>query len=262
MTPREWGVDFVFFSWYKIYSAHTASLYISPRATRERKLLTKLNHHFLHGKEGTYPYQPSSQQYELIAATARVVEYLSWIGKAAAGSKGPEQVAWKEAFESGEGGGVYGAKSTNGSGAKGDASALRAQLQSDLEQSFAAISAHEQALLEVLMAFLTSKEMRELGIRVVGNEAADSSVRAPTVAFVIVQEDGKGSKKKCAELQQRVVRDGKLGLQQGHMYAYALVEGLGLPIDDGVVRVSFVHYNSVEEVKRICALVEEAVRSL
>jgi selenocysteine lyase/cysteine desulfurase len=37
----------------------------------------------------------------------------------------------------------------------------------------------------------------------------------------------------------------------GHFYAYRLVEALGIETDDGVVRTSFVHYTSEEEVTRL-----------
>ena len=36
----------------------------------------------------------------------------------------------------------------------------------------------------------------------------------------------------------------------GHFYAHRLVRALGLEPDDGVVRVSMVHYNTHDEVAR------------
>ncbi|NNJ65047.1 MAG: nitrogen fixation protein NifS, partial [Xanthomonadales bacterium] len=45
--------------------------------------------------------------------------------------------------------------------------------------------------------------------------------------------------------------DQDLGVGVGHFYAYRLVEALGIDTEDGVVRCSFVHYTSPEEVDRL-----------
>ena len=52
-----------------------------------------------------------------------------------------------------------------------------------LSSSFKAIAAHEQLLVRRFLAFLTSKEQWDRGIRVVGSEVPDE--RAPTISFVV-----------------------------------------------------------------------------
>jgi cysteine desulfurase family protein (TIGR01976 family) len=44
--------------------------------------------------------------------------------------------------------------------------------------------------------------------------------------------------------------DGGIGVRDGHMYAPRLMRRLGLNPDSGAVRVSLVHYNTVEEIHR------------
>jgi len=83
----------------------------------------------------------------------------------------------------------------------------------------------------------------------IGKDRAPS--RAPTVAFTA---DGWRS----GDLAVRLA-DAGLGVGVGHFYAYRLVEALGIDTEDGVVRVSFVHYTSPEEISR---LVEELDRLL
>ena len=53
----------------------------------------------------------------------------------------------------------------------------------------------------------------------------------------------------------------QVGIRYGHFYAYTLVDGLGpkLDIEDGVVRISLVHYNTVEEVKRLVGILDEVL---
>lgn len=51
----------------------------------------------------------------------------------------------------------------------------------------------------------------------------------------------------------------QVGIRYGHFYAYTLVDELSpkLDIDDGVVRISLVHYNTIQEVNRILAILKE-----
>jgi selenocysteine lyase/cysteine desulfurase len=43
------------------------------------------------------------------------------------------------------------------------------------------------------------------------------------------------------------------------MYAYRLCEALDLDPDDGVVRVSLVHYNTPEEIEQLIEVLERAL---
>lgn len=53
----------------------------------------------------------------------------------------------------------------------------------------------------------------------------------------------------------------QIGIRYGHFYAYTLVDTLSpkIDIDDAVVRISLVHYNTVEEVQTIIGILEEAL---
>lgn len=57
----------------------------------------------------------------------------------------------------------------------------------DLKASFNAIAAHEQKLLQPLLAFLTAPEQTERGVRIVGEESPGIN-RVPTISFVVVGE--------------------------------------------------------------------------
>ena len=47
------------------------------------------------------------------------------------------------------------------------------------------------------------------------------------------------------------IQSGGFAVRHGHMYSYRLCRAVGLDPEDGVVRVSLVHYNSPEEVARL-----------
>ncbi|KAH0583242.1 Cysteine desulfurase [Termitomyces sp. J132] len=124
----------------------------------------------------------------------------------------------------------------------------------DLRKTFDAIAEYEQSLLRPLLGFLCASEQRERGVRVVGEEKVDLS-RVPTVSFVVVGKKPIRSRDIVRVFDQK----GGIGIRYGHFYAYSLVkESLpDIDVDDGVVRISLVHYNTVEEVSRIIEILKE-----
>ncbi|KAG8894775.1 hypothetical protein FRC00_008476, partial [Tulasnella sp. 408] len=73
-----------------------------------------------------------------------------------------------------------------GSGGVGDRS--ESEL---LNEAFRRIAAHEENLMKPIIGFLLSEEAKKAGVRIVGPESADKEVRAPTISFVVVGQDGK-----------------------------------------------------------------------
>jgi len=56
-----------------------------------------------------------------------------------------------------------------------------------------------------------------------------------------------------------VVDRSSVAIRHGHMYAYHLCEDAGLDPDDGVVRVSLVHYNTPDEIERLIEVLDGAM---
>jgi selenocysteine lyase/cysteine desulfurase len=115
----------------------------------------------------------------------------------------------------------------------------------DLDGAFARIAAHEEALVEPLLAFL-----RERQVRLLGEPTSDRERRVATVAFLV---PGRASESIPAALAPHVA------IRAGHFYAARAMEALGAQPDDGVVRASLFHYNSPAEVD---ALVRALARAL
>jgi cysteine desulfurase family protein (TIGR01976 family) len=103
---------------------------------------------------------------------------------------------------------------------------------------------HETTLMTPLLELLTSRD----GVRVIGSPVADSSVRAPTIAFA--------SEKAASASIYAMLIAAEVSCGHGHFYAHRLVTALGLDPDDGVVRLSMVHYNTPEEVARAIAVLD------
>ncbi|KAK8138455.1 hypothetical protein PG984_001835 [Apiospora sp. TS-2023a] len=112
-----------------------------------------------------------------------------------------------------------------------------------------ALVAHEHALQKTLLDYLASKPDV---FTVVGETTADPAARVPTVSFLV-----KGWNAQA--LVETVEKATSFGFRWGAFYSNRLAyDLLGLE-PDGVVRISMVHYNTVEEVRGIVAALEKAI---
>jgi selenocysteine lyase/cysteine desulfurase len=50
-----------------------------------------------------------------------------------------------------------------------------------------------------------------------------------------------------------------VGLRDGHLFAPRLVKRLGLSMERGAIRVSLVHYNTIEEIRRFEEIAERVI---
>lgn len=96
---------------------------------------------------------------------------------------------------------------------------------------------HENELLEHLLHFLRSRD----DIQIIGPETSIN--RAPIVSFI---PKNKNIKKVYASLIEH-----KLMLGLGNFYAFRPLMEIQIPTDPGVIRISFVHYTSREEIERL-----------
>ena len=65
----------------------------------------------------------------------------------------------------------------------------------------------------------------------------------PTVSFTVKDKSSLEIAKAAGKNQ--------IGIRNGEFYAWRCLKGLGIEPNDGVVRVSMVHYNNIEEVNRL-----------
>lgn len=103
---------------------------------------------------------------------------------------------------------------------------------------------HEEVLSARLLDYLNSKP----NVRIIGKKESDRSLRAPTISFII---DNVKSSSITLEVDKH-----QIGIRYGDFYARRLIEYLGLAPQDGVIRVSMVHYNTSEEADRLIKVFE------
>ncbi len=116
-----------------------------------------------------------------------------------------------------------------------------------IEDAFAAMTTMETPLQARLLERLAAIP----GLQLVGPASADPGVRVATISFV---HEAVGPETIVA-----AVRDAGVGIRHGHMYAHRLCNAMGIEPDPGVVRVSAVFYNTVNEVDRCVDAIESCV---
>lgn len=101
------------------------------------------------------------------------------------------------------------------------------------------IANHEESLTKHILNYLNSKP----NIKIIGDVSSAKSIRVPTISFIV--------KDTRSDSITAKVDEHKIGIRYGDFYARRLIDDLGLSKQNGVVRVSFVHYNTMGEVDKL-----------
>jgi cysteine desulfurase family protein (TIGR01976 family) len=117
-----------------------------------------------------------------------------------------------------------------------------------MQAAFDAFEIQEDALAERLLGFLRQRP----GVRIIGKTSVQA--RVPTISFVV-----EGVRSEAVVLK---VDEQRIGIRFGDFYARRLIEALGLAPQCGVVRVSLAHYNTLEEIDRLIAALDQAITEL
>jgi len=103
----------------------------------------------------------------------------------------------------------------------------------------------ERRNLQPLLDFLSQQQ----SVRLIGKAVTKN--RAPTVSFTVEGRDPADIAAALAKLN--------IGIGNGNCYAYRIMEALGIPPEQGVVRLSFVHYTNAEELTRLMGALDQAL---
>ncbi|MDX1719704.1 MAG: aminotransferase class V-fold PLP-dependent enzyme, partial [Salegentibacter mishustinae] len=119
--------------------------------------------------------------------------------------------------------------------------------QQKMDKIFEHIGRHEERISKPLINYLAEHP----DIKIIGKDTADREKRVPTISFV-------HQKMKSDEIVEKV-DDYRIGIRFGDFYAKKLIEDASLKEKNGVVRVSLVHYNSLDEVKRLIWVLKKVI---
>jgi cysteine desulfurase family protein (TIGR01976 family) len=167
-----------------------------------------------------YKFETGTQNHEGIAGVLGALEYLEWLGR----QFGAEQAAaWQQAGFSAR--------------------------RLELKKAMSAMRVYEKQLSQRLIEIIQSIP----GTRIHGiTDPARLDERVPTVSFTVPGKDPQ-------EIAAALGREG-IYVWNGHNYALAIVERMGLLETGGMVRVGPVHYNTLEELERFGEALEKVLK--
>jgi len=157
-----------------------------------------------------YKFETGTQNHEGIAGVLGALEYLQWLGTQFGADHAS---AWKEAGFSGR--------------------------RLELKKGMSAMRKYEAVLSRALIGIVESVP----GTRIHGITDLDRlDERVPTVSFTLAGRD--------PEQLARAIGEEGIYVWNGHNYALAVVERLGLLEAGGMIRVGPVHYNTLDELNK------------
>lgn len=167
-----------------------------------------------------HKFETGTQNHEGIAGVLGALEYLEWLGR----QFGAEQEsALKEAGFTGR--------------------------RLELKKGMSAMRAYESELSKALIGIIESVP----GTRVHGITDLDRlDERVPTVSFTVEGKD--------PEKLAKAIGDENIYVWNGHNYALAIVERMGLLEAGGMVRVGPVHYNTLDELEKFGEVLKKVVK--
>ncbi len=244
MDVDAWDVDWYAFSCYKVYGPHMAALYGKDEAFAE---LVGPNHFFVPAADIPYKFELGGADHEACAGWLGVAPYLAAV--AGDGRRHARTAAGPAAsVTSGRAAAVTPpAGAPAGVPEEGLAAAIGSPLdRATVLAAGSRLESLEAPLVERLLAWVRGRD----DLRLIGPAAAGPD-RVGTVSFV---HRGRPSR----EIAAAVDASG-IGIRHGHMYAWHLCDALGLEPEDGVVRISLLHYNTPAEIERLIEVLEAAL---
>ncbi|MDG1438812.1 MAG: cysteine desulfurase-like protein [Emcibacteraceae bacterium] len=129
----------------------------------------------------------------------------------------------------------------------GEQAGAKGSTREKLEAAYDDITEQENILCEQVLSYLRKRN----DCHVVGITDGLSPRRVPTIAFTV---QGKDPEQICLAMDKY-----KVAIRFGDFHARRLSDSLDLTKDNGTVRISLTHYNTVEEVAKLTAALDEVL---
>ena len=107
------------------------------------------------------------------------------------------------------------------------------------------ISNHEEIISNPILNYIDKRK----DLRLIGKDNIKNKNRAPTISFT--------SKNKSSKEMSRILVNNKIATRNDNFYAWRCLKALGIDVNDGVVRLSLVHYNNTDDVNKIIQALEK-----
>ena len=120
-------------------------------------------------------------------------------------------------------------------------------IREKIEKINSLIAQHEEHIGNILLDYLRNNKK----IRLLGKNNIKNRNRAPTISFTVNDQTSK-------EISEKLVKN-KIATRNDNFYAWRCLENLGISSDDGVIRLSMVHYNSEEDVEKLIKVLKSII---
>ena len=109
------------------------------------------------------------------------------------------------------------------------------------------ISLHEEKIANPVLDYLSGRK----DIKIIGKNKIINKNRAPTISFTSYNKSSK-------EISDILVKN-NIATRNDNFYAWRCLKSLGIDIDDGVVRTSFVHYNNENDSAKLIENLDKTI---
>ena len=101
------------------------------------------------------------------------------------------------------------------------------------------IAKHEEEIANPILDYISKRD----DLKLIGKKQIKNKNRAPTISFI--------SNNKSSKEINNILNKYKIATRNDNFYAWRCLRYLGIDTNDGVVRLSMVHYNSIQETENI-----------
>ena len=107
------------------------------------------------------------------------------------------------------------------------------------------ISKHEEKIANPVLDYINDRK----DLNLIGKKRITNKDRAPTIAFT--------SNKLSSNKLSKILVDNNIATRNDNFYAWRCLKYLGIDTEDGVVRISMVHYNNKEDANKLLTALDK-----
>lgn len=107
------------------------------------------------------------------------------------------------------------------------------------------ISRHEEEIANPILDYINKRE----DLKLIGKNKIVNKNRAPTISFI--------SKKISSQEVSKILVKNSIATRNDNFYAWRCLKALNINSEDGVVRISLVHYNNKDDVAKLLLALEK-----
>ena len=111
-------------------------------------------------------------------------------------------------------------------------------IREKINQVNSLISKHEEEIGNPILEYISKRE----DIRLIGKNKIINKNRAPTISIT--------NKNRTSKQMSKILVANNIATRNDNFYAWRCLKALGIDTDDGVIRLSIVHYNSIKEINK------------